>query len=241
MSCIRSVGEDKICSYCEGKLIKHGKTKQRNQRFKCKSCNKTQVEQYKYNAYQPNLNHQIVILTKEGLGIRSTARVLGISATTLLKRILSIAKSIPRPVINKGKTYEVDELRTFIGNKKKLIWVAYALEWETKKVVSFFVGARTNKTLKIVLKTLQISKAKHIYTDGLRNYPYLIEKKLHKVSRFGTNHIERFNLNLRTHLKRLNRRTICFSKNLGVLSAVLKIYFWNIKETDYHYYNQPQP
>ncbi len=38
--------------------------------------------------------------------------------------------------------------------------------------------------------------------------------------------MERFNLNLRIHLKRLNRRTICFSKNLIVLTAVLKIYFW---------------
>jgi len=45
-------------------------------------------------AYQPNLNEQIVILTKEGLGIRSTARVLRISTTTLLKKMF-IAKNIP--------------------------------------------------------------------------------------------------------------------------------------------------
>jgi len=77
------VGGDKICSYCEGKLIKHGKTKQLNQRYKCKNCNKTQVEQYKYKAYQPNLDRQIVILTKEGMGISSTARALGISVTLL--------------------------------------------------------------------------------------------------------------------------------------------------------------
>jgi len=89
-----------------------------------------------------------------------------------------------------------------------------------------YVGARTNKTLNTVLKTLFLSEAKRIYTDGLKNYKYLIERKIHKVTRYGTNHIERFNLNLRIHLKRLNRRTICFSKSLAVLSAVLKIYFW---------------
>ena len=50
----------------------------------------------------------IIQLTKEGLGIRSTARVLGISTTTLLKRIIAIANSIPQPIISKGKTYEVD-------------------------------------------------------------------------------------------------------------------------------------
>lgn len=189
ISCIRSVGREKICSYCQGKLIKYGKTKHRTQRFRCKKCNKTQVENYTYNAYQPNLNRQIVVLTKEGLGIRSTARVLGISTTTLLKRILSIAGSIPRPAVIKGKIYEVDEMKTFLGNKNKKIWIAYALERESKKVVSFYVGARTNKTLKAVLKTLFFSKAKRIYTHGLRNYPYLIKKEIYRVTRFGTVHL----------------------------------------------------
>ena len=109
-----------------------------------------------------------MLLTKEGLGIRSTARVLQISATTLIKRILSIAKDVPRPAISKGKVYEVDELRTYIGNKSRLVWVAYVLERESRNLVSFYVGARTNKTLRIVLTSLQLSEAKHIYTDGLR-------------------------------------------------------------------------
>jgi transposase-like protein len=137
ISCIRSVGGEKICSYCEGNLIKYGKTKQQNQRFKCNNCNRTQVEKYRYNAYQLNLNQQIVLLTKEGLGIRSTARVLRISATTLLKRILSIANKIPRPFISKGKTYEVDELRTFIGNKKAAA-IATALISGTVLIIPYF-------------------------------------------------------------------------------------------------------
>ena len=96
----------------------------------------------------------------------------------------------------------------------------------SKKVVSFNVGKRTNKTLSRVLETLKLSDAKKIFTDRLKNYRYLIDEKMHSVKRFGTNHIERKNLTLRTHLKRLNRRTICFSKSLVVFMAVLKIYFW---------------
>lgn len=130
-----------------------------------------------------------MVLTKEGLDIRSTARVLGFSTTTLLKRILSIADSIPCPAVIKGEIYEVDEMKTFLGNKHKKIWIVYALERESKKVVSFYVGARTNKTLTAVLKTLFFSEAKRIYTEGLRNYPYLIKKKIHKVTRFGTVHL----------------------------------------------------
>lgn len=160
------------------------------------------------------------------MGIRSIARVLTISATTILKRIITIARTVTKPVINKGKIYEVDEINTFIKRKSKKIWIAYALERASKAVINFRIGARTNKTLFYVLKNLTHSNAKQIYTDGLKNYKYLIDQKIHYVVRYGTNHIERNNLTLRTHLKRLNRRTICFSRSLVILAAVLKIYFW---------------
>jgi insertion element IS1 protein InsB len=166
------------------------------------------------------------LFTKEGVGIRSTARILQISATTLLKRIVSIAKNINKPNSSKGKTYEVDEMYTYIGHKRNFIWVVYALEKDSKRVVSFNVGKRTNKTLGLVSDTLKLSEAKKIFTDRLKNYRYLIDEKLHSVKRFGTNHIERQNLTLRTHLKRLNRRTICFSRNKLILISILKIYFW---------------
>ncbi len=217
--CYRCVGEIK-------NMIKYGKTKSGNQRYICKLCRKTRVENYTYQAYKPYIDGNIVQLTKEGLGIRSTARILKISATTLLKRIVSIARNIVKPIISKGKIYEVDELCTYIRHKRNFIWLVYALERDSKNVVSFNVGKRTNKTLSCVLETLKLSEAKKIFTDRLKNYRYLIDEKLHSVKRFGTNHIERKNLTLRTHLKRLNRRTICFSKSLAVFMAVLKIYFW---------------
>src|SRR5690606_14660056 len=200
--------------------------KQNKQRYQCKECGKKFIFNYTYQAYNCGINQQIITLTKEGLGIRSTARVLNISTTTLLKRIVSIAQSIPQPVISKGKVYEVDEICTFLKSKSRKIWIVYAMERITKTVAGFYVGRRTNKTLNVVLKTLQFAEAKRIFTDRLKNYKYLITKTIHQVKQYGTNHIERKNLTLRTHLKRLNRRTICFSRNLVVLVAVLKIYFW---------------
>ncbi|KUJ60367.1 transposase [Flavobacteriaceae bacterium CRH] len=217
------------CYGCVGEIknmIKYGKTKSGNQRCICQFCRKTRVENYAYQAYKPHIDGSIVKLTKEGLGIRSTARILKISTTTLLKRIVSIARSISKPIISKGKTYEVDELCTYIRHKKNYIWLVYALEKNSKIVVSFNVGKRTNKTLNRVLETLKLSDAKKIFTDRLKNYRYLIDEKLHSVKRFGTNHIERKNLTLRTHLKRLNRRTICYGKSLVIFIAILKIYFW---------------
>ena len=94
---------------CVG-LVKFGKTKSGNQRYICKLCKKTKVEKYVYHSYKPDIDRNIILFTKEGLGIRSTARILKISTTTLLKRIVSIAATINQPTISKGKTYEVDEM-----------------------------------------------------------------------------------------------------------------------------------
>lgn len=179
------------CNFCNGKCIKNGFQSNGNQRYKCCVCQKRQQIDYWYNAYKRDINQEIVLFTKEGLGIRSTARILKTSATTLLKRIVSIARSISKPIISKGKTYEVDEMCTYIRHKRNFIWLVYALEKNSKNVVSFNVGRRTNKTLSHVLDTLKLSEAKKIFTDRLKNCRYLIDEKLHSVKRFETLLLER--------------------------------------------------
>lgn len=115
----------------------------------------------------------------------------------------------------------------FLSHKGKVIWIVYALDRINKNVISFAVGSRTKKTLNQVINTVVLSNPKRIYTDGLIHYKFLIHNTIHEVTRFGTNRIERKNLSLRTQLKHLNRRSICFFKSLIVLSAVLRIYFWS--------------
>lgn len=224
-TCIK-LGGDKICPICNSKAIKNGKTTTDIQRYKCNSCNYRFQDNYSYKAYHKSTNCQIAKLIKEGVGIRGIARLLAISTTTVLKRIVSISKALPKPRISFGKTYEVDEIRTFVKHKKCLIWIVYALQKDTKQVVDFAVGKRTNKTLNKVVETLLLSDTKKIFTDKLPNYRFIIPDEIHNTKFRGTNHIERMNLSLRTHLKRLNRRTICFSKSVIMLIACLKIYFW---------------
>lgn len=216
------------CINCKGKAIKYGKTANGKQRFCCSVCNKTFLQEYSYNAYHLPTDTFIVKYIKEGVGIRSIARLLAISTTTVLKRIVSISKTVSKPLISFGKNYEVDEIRTFVKSKNRLIWVVYALQKDTKQVVEFAVGKRTNKTLNKVIGTLLLSNVKKVYTDKLPNYKTIIPEEIHNTSFRGTNHIERRNLNLRTHLRRLNRRTICYSKSVTMLVACLKIYFWGI-------------
>jgi len=121
----------------------------------------------------------------------------------------------------------MDEMFTYLGNKDRRICIAYAIDRNTRGVVGFSVGRRNVTTLRIVTESLILSEAKEIRTDKLNLYQTLIPEEIHHVKRRGINHIERFNLTLRTHIKRLNRRTIAYSKSLVVLSAILKIYFWS--------------
>lgn len=226
ISCFK-VSDTGFCRYCfKSTIIKNGKTKTGKQQYYCKNCNKRFIDYYSYQAYLPLINKKIIELTRNGMGLRNTAAFLKISATTLIKRIFQIADEIKRPVIVIGKTYEVDEMKSFIKKKKKKIWITYALERGTNRVISFNIGSRTKKTIKTVIDTLLLSSARKIYTDGWSGYQSLIPRKQHSTWLHGTNHIERNNLNVRIHLKRLNRRTICFSRSKAMLEACLKIYFW---------------
>ena len=212
------------CKFCNGKCVKDGHQKNGIQRYECKDCHRKQQASYAYNAYDPSLNKSITTVIKEGVGIRSIARILEISITTLTKRILSISSSIITPHIIADAVYEVDEIKTFVGRKTDHIWVTYALNRDDKSVSCFSVGPRTNETLRKV--TDKLSNAKRVYTDKLRQYRTLLSPAIHKTTNRGTNHIERYNLTIRTHIKRLNRRTICYSRAISMLYAVMKIYFW---------------
>lgn len=128
------------CNFCNGNCIKNGFQSNGNQRYKCCVCKKRQQSKYEYKAYRRNLNKEIVLFTKEGLGIRSTARVLKISTTTLLKRIITIARNIPHPIISKGKTYEVDEMCTYVRHKRNFIWLVYALEKNSGMLSALMLG-----------------------------------------------------------------------------------------------------
>ncbi|MEO1033404.1 MAG: IS1 family transposase [Bacteroidota bacterium] len=214
------------CPVCNTHAVKSG-LQNGKQRYKCKSCNKRFLVNYTYKAYNSNTNDLIKSLLREGCGVRSISRIIEVSKNTVLSRILRIAKEIKVPYFNKlGCKYEVDELWTFIKTKEDFTWITYAIERQTKQVIDFFVGSKSKENIKPLIHKLLLLQPKRIYTDGLNIYPTLIPKEIHKRFQYCTNIIERHNLTLRTHIKRLGRKTICFSKNKIYLEAHLRIYFW---------------
>lgn len=217
------------CKCCETQCIRKG-IHNGNQQYYCGQCKKYQRLHYRKRSVTKDQHQLLIKLNNEGVGIRGIGRILNIAASSVVRRIKAIAQHILAPVTKTtNDVFEIDELQTYVGKNipSNYIWVTYAINRKTRSVIDFIVGKRTKENLKIITDKVRALKPRCVYTDGLAIYRNLIDKEIHKVRRFKINHIERKNLTLRTHLKRLNRRTICFSKSAAMLHACLMLYFYS--------------
>jgi transposase-like protein len=109
---------DMKCIYCKGDCIKKGKIKN-VQRYQCKHCGKTQQKRYSKPPIKEEKYERVRNLTKEGSSISSISRLLGISKSSVQRVIERIAAQTElKKEEEKDQEYEVDELRTFCGQKK---------------------------------------------------------------------------------------------------------------------------
>jgi insertion element IS1 protein InsB len=107
---------------------------------------------------------------------------------------------------------EMDEQWSFVGNKSNQRWLWYAVDHAANTVLAYVFGKRKDvvfKKLKALLEPFGISR---YYTDDWGAYERHLEVDKHQVGKRNTQKIERKNLNFRTWIKRLTRKTICFSK-----------------------------
>ncbi|MES2690643.1 MAG: IS1 family transposase [Bacteroidota bacterium] len=214
------------CQYCKGNCIKKGCYK-KQQLYQCKNCSKYQRTIYKkikIDACKLDLLKQ---LNEEGNSTSSISRILKISKSSVQRKVRLLAGLVKRPESKEQhQRYEVDELKTYVGNSKNECWIIYAISRETGRIIDFAVGRRTKKNVKRVIDSLLKLNPGKIYTDYLNMYANLIGRKIHVASKYMINHIERKNLDLRKDIKCLNRKTICYSKSKSMLEAKLKLYFW---------------
>ena len=123
-----------------------------------------------------------------------------------------------------GYAVVMDEFWSFVKKKKNQRWTWYAIEKQTGIIISWHNGRRTDWDLRILLNQVQEIPIKKYYTDHLNFYKTTLLGSEHVASKAHTWKIERKNLNFRTHLKRLNRRTICYSKNEEIHDNVIGMY-----------------
>ncbi len=129
---------------------------------------------------------------------------------------------------NKGLTLslKVDEMWSYVGKKTQPRWLWWVEDALTGEVVAFVFGRRTHKTFRHLMRLLeqaQIKVARWI-TDAWWAYYDCLDQRLRIESKAWLQSLERKHLTLRTRLKRLTRRTICFSKSVLVHDAVVGLF-----------------
>lgn len=121
-------------------------------------------------------------------------------------------------------TAEMDEFWSFVESKQNQRWTWYAMDKRSGIILAWHNGKRTDEDFKKLLFHLLNIPIEWYYTDSWGSYSKLLPEDKHRVGKDITWRIERKNLNFRTHLKRLNRKTICFSKNEEIHDNVIGMY-----------------
>lgn len=101
---------------------------------------------------------------------------------------------------------ELDEQWSYVGSKARLHWLWYAYNTKTGGVLAYTFGPRTDQTCRELLALLTPFNIGILTSDDWDSYGRVVPKNKHLTGKIFTQRIERNNLTLRTHIKRLARK-----------------------------------
>ena len=131
---------------------------------------------------------------------------------------------------------ELDEMWSFVFSKQNQRWLWLALDHQTGKILAYTFGKRKDTVFRIFQEILEPFAITMFYTDDWGSYSRNLQSDLHIIGKKHTQTIERKNLTLRTRIKRLCRKTICFSKSVLMHDTVIGLVI-NILEFGFVYTN----
>jgi len=123
-----------------------------------------------------------------------------------------------------SRAAEIDEMWSFVGAKETARWLWHAIDHHTGRVLAYVVGTRKDATflkLRALLTRLGITR---YYTDKAGVYRRHLPPDQHTVGKLTMQKIERKQLTLRTRLKRLARKTLCFSRSCVMHDLTIGLY-----------------
>ena len=137
-----------------------------------------------------------------------------------------------RPVaLEQGKALRLcaDEMWSFVGSKKGQRWLWWGEEAASGQVVAFVFGRRTHATFQRLLALLSGAGwvVAQWLTDAWGAYAACLPAQQHQVGKAPMQRLERKHLTLRTRLKRLTRKTICFSKKQFFHDGLITLFIFH--------------
>jgi insertion element IS1 protein InsB len=231
------------CPHCHSEqIVKRGKTHRGTQRYLCQNtaCTKSSfLLDYRNRGCVPEVKHTIIDMSLNASGVRDTARVLHISTDTVLTELRkkeaaleSLNTAVLRTLtpedmvvdVERAGEAEMDEMWSFVGKKQEPRWLWHAIDHGTGAVLAYVFGRRKDEVflkLKALLEPFGLTR---YYTDHWGAYTRHLEPDVHSPGKRNTQNIERKHLTLRTRIKRLVRKTICFSKSVQMHDIVIGLF-----------------
>ena len=128
------------------------------------------------------------------------------------------------PVLLLPIRLELDEQWSFVGSKSNQRWLWLAINHYTSEILAYTLGNRTDNALKQLKHLLSPFNITNYFTEGLGAYQRLLPREEHEEGKRNTQRIERKFLTFRTRIKRLTRKTICFSKSEWMHDIVIGLF-----------------
>ncbi len=119
---------------------------------------------------------------------------------------------------------ERDARWSFVGKKKDQRWLWHAIDPHTGAVLAYVFGRRKDEVFlqwKALLEPFGLTR---FSTDHWGASTRHLDPDLHSPGKRHTQKIERKHLTLRTRIKRLVRKTICFSKTIQMHDIVIGLF-----------------
>jgi transposase-like protein len=111
----------KGCPYCQetSRQNRAGKTKAGSQRYRYMHCGHKYTPNPKPQGYPESMRKRAMKMYVDGSNLRRIARHLKVAPQTIAYWVTNLAEALPSaPMPNEVQEAEMDELFTFIGDKK---------------------------------------------------------------------------------------------------------------------------
>lgn len=158
---------------CSHTIRRNGSIHTGKQKYQCVACSKQFVENPQNKIIPEGTKERIRRSLLERVSLEGICRIFDISMPWLLrfmeKTFQSLPENLQAGIIAENDEFEVlvlevDELWSFVGNKKNDQWLWVVMHAETRQILAFHVGNRTKASGEALMAKLPIDlKKKHTF------------------------------------------------------------------------------
>ena len=117
-----------------------------------------------------------------------------------------------------------DEMWSYVRSKKNPRWLWHAVDRSTGQILAYVFDRRKDEVFLQLKKLLEPFGIKRYCTDGWGTYQRYLSAAVHEIGKRKTQKNRTKHLRLRTRIKRLARKTICFSKTEEMHDLVIGLF-----------------